>query len=70
MSLKTIPVFGKSGTSRTPARNLSIIAEFIGATLAACSKRSTPVTLADSSRDLLRRCRQTPDCQAGATILA
>jgi hypothetical protein len=30
-----IPSFGKSGTSRTPARNLSIIAEFIRGTLAA-----------------------------------
>jgi len=65
MSLKTIPVFGKSGTSRTPARNLSIIAEFIGATLATCSKTSTPVILADSSSDLLPRRRKHSIANSG-----
>ena len=35
MSLKTIPFFGKSGTSRTAVRNLSIKSEVIGSPMLA-----------------------------------
>jgi len=41
MSLKTIPFFGKSGTSRTPARNFSIISKPIAAMLTGGDERST-----------------------------
>jgi hypothetical protein len=41
--LKTIPLFGKSGTSRTPTRNFSITSAVIGATLATCGQTSMAI---------------------------
>jgi hypothetical protein len=45
MSLKMMPCFGKSATSRTAARSLAMLSEGMGAMLATSSQTSTAALL-------------------------